>query len=216
MLNQKWDEVLRPVLESDFFNNLMEKVKKEYENKTIFPKHENIFKTFQKVDYDEVLVVIIGQDPYHGLNEAHGLAFSVQEGVKTPPSLRNIFKELESDLSIKRINTDLTDWVEQGVFLLNTILTVEEDKPLSHKDLGWEYFTDQVIKVLNEKEKPIIFILWGNYAKSKKALISNEKHYIIESAHPSPLSASRGFFGSKPFSRINQIIKKHYNKEIKW
>lgn len=216
MLNREWDVVLTPILKSNFFINLLSKVNEEYQNKAIFPKYENIFNAFKKTDYSNVFVVIIGQDPYHGENEAHGLAFSVQKGIKMPPSLQNIFKELENDLGIKRTLTDLSDWTEQGVFLLNTILTVEKDKPLSHKSLGWEIFTDYVIKVLNSRKQPIVFVLWGNYAKSKKALITNKNHYIIESAHPSPLSASRGFFGSRPFSRINNILKNHYNKEIKW
>lgn len=216
MLNDKWNTVLEPVLNSSSFQELMNFIKEEYSKKTIFPEYNNIFKVFQKLDYDEVLVVLIGQDPYHGLNEAHGLAFSVKKNTKTPPSLRNIFKELESDLGIKRTDTDLSDWVDQGVFLLNAILTVEENKPLSHKNKGWEEFTDQVISLLNKREKPIIFLLWGNYAKGKKKLITNDHHYIIESVHPSPLSAYGGFFGSKPFSRINKIIKHHYNKEIKW
>ena len=167
-------------------------------------------------DYDNVKVVILGQDPYHGLGEAHGLSFSVRKGIKMPPSLLNIFKELKSDLGIERTNTDLTDWAKQGVLLLNSIMTVEKDKPLSHKNKGWEIFTDNIIKLLNERQVPVIFILWGNFARSKKALITNPRHKIIESAHPSPLSASRGFFGSKPFSKTNTYLKEMNIETIKW
>ena len=216
MINKKWDIVLQDEFKKDYFASLGRFVKKEYSSKIIFPKYSDIFNALRLTDYDNVKVVIIGQDPYHGENEAHGLCFSVKQGVKMPPSLLNIFKELESDLNIKRANTDLTDWAKQGVLLLNAIMTVEKDKPLSHKDKGWEIFTDNVIKYLNEREKPVIFVLWGSYARSKKELIDTTKHYVIESAHPSPLSASRGFFGSKPFSKINKILRENNQEEIKW
>ena len=159
--------------------------------------------------------MVLGQDPYHGENEAHGLSFSVQEGVKLPPSLHNIYKELYDDLGIKNgPSGDLTAWAKQGVLMLNSILTVRKDEPASHKNLGWENFTDAIIKKINEKETPVVFILWGNYAKSKKALITNEKHLVIESAQPSPLSARYGFFGSKPFSRANNFLKANKIKEV--
>lgn len=216
MINKKWDLVLKDEIKKDYFKKLGVFVKTEYKNKKCFPAYSNIFNALRYTDYDEVKVVILGQDPYHGLNEAHGLSFSVQKGVNRPPSLNNIFKELYNDLGIKRQNNDLTDWAKQGVLLLNSVLTVEMDHPLSHKDKGWEVFTDYIIKSLNERKKPVVFILWGNYARSKKTLITNERHMIIESAHPSPLSASRGFFGSKPFSKTNECLKKFGFKPIEW
>ena len=215
MINKKWDIVLRDEFKKEYFKELGIFVKNEYKHKTVFPPYENIFDALRFTDYDDVLVVILGQDPYHGLGEAHGLSFSVHNNVKMPPSLLNIFKELYSDLGIKRTNSDLTDWAKQGVLLLNSIMTVEQDKPLSHKDKGWEIFTDTIIKKLNEREEPVIFVLWGSFARSKKEFITNSRHYIIESAHPSPLSASRGFMGSKPFSKINNFLSKR-NKKINW
>lgn len=216
MINKKWDFVLKEELKKDYFKKLGIFVNSEYKQKQIFPPYENIFDALRFTDYDNVKVVILGQDPYHGLGEAHGLSFSVRKGIKMPPSLLNIFKELKSDLGIERTNTDLTDWAKQGVLLLNSIMTVEKDKPLSHKDKGWEIFTDSIIKLLNERQAPVIFILWGNFARSKKALITNPRHKIIESAHPSPLSASRGFFGSKPFSKTNTYLKEMNIEPIKW
>lgn len=216
MINKQWDKKLRDEIKKDYYQNLKKFIKQEYQSKQIFPQYENIFNALKLTDYDEVKVVILGQDPYHGIGEAHGLSFSVCNGVKIPPSLRNIFKELYSDLGITRISTDLTDWAKQGVLLLNSVMTVEKDKPLSHKDKGWEIFTDNIIRMLNKKETSIIFILWGNYAKSKKELITNPIHKIIESAHPSPLSASRGFFGSKPFSKTNEYLKENKVKKINW
>ncbi len=216
MINKKWDIVLKEELKKDYFRNLGIFVRNEYKNKRVFPPYENIFDALRFTDYDEVKVVILGQDPYHGLGEAHGLSFSVKEGVDMPPSLQNIFKELENDLGIKRNKSDLTDWAKQGVLLLNSIMTVEKDKPLSHQNKGWEIFTDNIIKYLNERKQPVIFVLWGSFARSKKNLITNSRHYIIESVHPSPLSAYRGFFGSKPFSKINNILKKNNIDEIKW
>ena len=216
IINKTWDTVLADEMKKEYFRNLGIFVKNEYKHKTIFPPYENIFDALRFTDYDQVKVVILGQDPYHGLGEAQGLSFSVHNGVKMPPSLLNIFKELRSDLGINRISTDLTDWAKQGVLLLNSIMTVEMDRPLSHKNKGWEVFTDNIIKYLNEREKTVIFILWGNFARSKKALITNSRHKIIESAHPSPLSASRGFFGSKPFSRTNNYLKELGWEEINW
>ena len=196
--------------------NLQKFVRNEYKNKTIFPPASLVFKALELSDYDKVKVVILGQDPYHGIGEAQGLSFSVPVDVKRPPSLRNIFVELENDLGIKRDKNDLSDWASQGVLLLNSILTVQMDSPLSHKDKGWEVFTDEIIKLVNKKETPVVFILWGSYARSKKVLIDNPIHYVIESVHPSPLSASRGFFGSKPFSKTNNFLEKNKIEGIKW
>lgn len=216
MINKKWDVILKEDFESPYFEKLGIFVKNEYKNKIIYPEYKDIFNALKYTDYDEVKVVILGQDPYHGENEAHGLSFSVKEGVQMPPSLRNIFKELKNDIGIERTQTDLSDWAKQGVLLLNSIMTVVKDTPLSHKDKGWEIFTDSIIKKLGEREKPLVFILWGNYARSKKELIKNKNHLIIENVHPSPLSASRGFFGSKPFSKTNVFLEKNGINKIEW
>lgn len=216
MINKKWDIILKDEFKKEYFKELGIFIREEYKTKTIFPPYENIFDALRFTDYDKVKVVILGQDPYHGLGEAHGLSFSVRENVKMPPSLLNIFKELYSDLGIKRTKSDLTDWAKEGVLLLNSIMTVVKDTPLSHKNKGWEIFTDNIISKLNEREEPVIFLLWGNFARSKKELITNKRHKIIESVHPSPLSASRGFFGSKPFSKINNYLKEMNKEEIKW
>lgn len=207
MINKNWDVILKDEFNKEYFKKLGTFVKEQYKTKTCFPAYANIFNALRYTDYDEVKVVILGQDPYHGMHEAHGLSFSVREGIKRPPSLVNIFKELESDLGIVRDHSDLTNWAKQGVLLLNAIMSVEKDKPLSHKDKGWEMFTDTIIQKLNEREKPIVFILWGGYARSKKTYITNPNHYIVESVHPSPLSAYNGFFGSKPFSKTNNFLK---------
>lgn len=216
MINKKWDIVLKEEMKKDYFRNLGIFVKNEYQHKIVFPEYKNIFNALRYTDYDEVKVVILGQDPYHGDREAHGLSFSVQEGVPMPPSLQNIVKELEDDLGIKRTTSDLTDWAKKGVLLLNSIMTVVRNSPLSHKEKGWETFTDNIIRKLNERETPIVFILWGSYARSKKALITNSRHKIIESVHPSPLSAYRGFFGSKPFSKTNTFLESQGMKGIDW
>ena len=216
MINKKWNIILKEEVQKPYFKNLGIFIKDEYKKKTVYPEYKNVFNALRYTDYDDVKVVILGQDPYHGPNEAHGLSFSVQKGVKRPPSLDNIFKELENDLGIKRENNDLTDWAKQGVFLLNSIMTVIKDSPLSHKDKGWETFTDNLIKLLNEREKPIVFILWGSYARSKKTLITNKNHDIIESPHPSPLSAYRGFFGSRTFSKTNNFLVSHGISPVKW
>ena len=216
MINKKWDVILKDEIKKDYFKNLGIFVKNEYKHKIIYPEYKNIFNALRYTDYDEVKVVILGQDPYHGEHEAHGLSFSVPEGVKMPPSLFNIFKELNNDLGIKRTKTDLTDWAKQGVLLLNSIMTVVKDSPLSHKSKGWEIFTDRLIELLGEREEPMVFILWGSYARSKKELIKNKNHLILESVHPSPLSASRGFFGSKPFSKTNNFLLKNNIKPIDW
>lgn len=215
MIGNDWDEILKPVWESAGFNKFLNKVKDEYKNYTCYPKYENIFNALKLTPYSNVKVVIIGQDPYHGEGEAHGLSFSVQRGVKLPPSLQNIFKELNDDLGIKNETYgDLTPWAKEGVLLLNSILTVRKDSPLSHKDLGWQLLTDHIIKILNLKKEPIVFILWGSFARSKKVFITNKQHLVIESTHPSPYSARNGFFGSKPFSKTNDFLKKNNEKEI--
>ncbi|MDD6387883.1 MAG: uracil-DNA glycosylase [Bacilli bacterium] len=215
-VNNNWDIILKDEYEKEYFKNLLNYINEEYNNKTVYPLKENIFKALEYTDYNDIKVVILGQDPYHGEGEAQGLSFSIPNDIRITPSLRNIFKELKNDLNIERTNTDLSDWAKQGVLLLNAILTVCKDTPLSHKDKGWEIFTDEIIKKINEREKPVIFILWGNYARSKKKLITNKNHYVIESAHPSPLSASRGFFDSKPFSKTNNILISINKESIRW
>jgi uracil-DNA glycosylase len=195
----------------------MEFLRNEYETKTIYPKKQDIFNAFQFTSYKNVRVVLLGQDPYHGPNQAHGLSFSVNPDVKIPPSLRNIFKELHQDLGFPIPNNGyLEKWARQGVMLLNTVLTVREGEAHSHKNKGWETFTNEVIRQLNEKESPIIFILWGRPAQTKINLIDTQKHYVIESAHPSPLSANRGFFGSRPFSKANEILENKNLPRIDW
>ena len=217
MIGNNWDLVLKDEYKKDYFIELLDFVKNEYKNKTIYPKQNEVFNAFRYTDFDNVKVVILGQDPYHGPNQAEGLSFSVKDEVLKPPSLQNIFKELESDLGIQfPKHNSLIPWTKQGVLLLNAVLTVEEHKPTSHKNKGWETFTDDVIKIINQKKDPVVFILWGAYARNKKNLITNPKHYIIESAHPSPFSARNGFFGSKPFSKTNNFLKKNNIKEIDW
>ena len=216
MIGNKWDSILKEEFNKDYFKELMKFLNKENKSKTIFPKSIDLFKALKLTDYDDVNVVILGQDPYHGDGEANGLCFSVNHGIQTPPSLQNIFKELKSDLNVERTDTDLSDWAKQGVLLLNTVLTVEKDKAFSHRGKGWEIFTDKIIEKLNEKEDPIVFVLWGNAARSKKVLLTNEKHMVVESAHPSPLSYNRGFKDSKPFSKVNSMLKSVNKKEIKW
>lgn len=217
MIGNDWDIVLKEEKEKEYFQNLLNLIKKEYETKTIYPKQTEIFKAFRNTPYSQTKVVILGQDPYHGVNQAEGLSFSVKVGVQKPPSLQNIFKELKDDLGCEiPLNGSLVSWTEEGVLLLNTVLTVEAGKPASHKDLGWEKFTDEVIKKVNEKTTPVVFILWGSFARSKKAFITNPIHYIIESPHPSPFSAYNGFFGSKPFSKTNNFLISKGLKPINW
>lgn len=207
MITEKWDEILKEEYQKEYFIKLLKILQIEYRTKTVFPKKSEVFRALRLTDYDQIKIVILGQDPYHGEGEAEGLSFSVKDGIRKPPSLRNIFKELHNDLGYDEPkNGSLIKWAKEGVLLLNSMLTVEKDKPLSHKPLGWEQFTDEVIKKINEKETPVVFILWGAYARSKKKYITNPNHYIIESAHPSPFSASYGFFGSRPFSRANKFL----------
>lgn len=216
MIGNDWDIILKEEFHKPYFINLVKFLNVESKNKVIYPKNEDLFKALKETSYNDTKVVILGQDPYHGENEANGLCFSVNHGIKTPPSLQNIFKELKNDLGIIRTDTDLIDWAKQGILLLNTVLTVEKDKAFSHRDKGWEIFTDEIIKKLNEKNDPIVFVLWGSAAKSKKALLTNNIHKIVESAHPSPLSYYRGFSGSKPFSKVNNLLKSVNKVEIRW
>lgn len=217
MIGNDWDLYLKDEYEKDYFKNLIKFIDNEYKAKTIYPKKSEIFNAFRFTNYKDTKVVILGQDPYHGENQAEGLSFSVKNCVRKPPSLQNIFKELESDLGIKfPTNNSLIPWAKEGVLLLNTVLTVEENKAASHKEQGWEIFTDEVIKILNEKTTPIVFILWGSFARSKKKYITNNIHYVIESAHPSPFSAYNGFFGSRPFSKTNEFLKSKELKQINW
>ena len=207
MITEKWDKILEEEYKKEYFIKLLKTLQIEYRTKTIFPPKHDVFRAMRLTDYDNIKVVILGQDPYHGEGEAEGLSFSVRDGIRKPPSLKNIFKELEDDLGYKEPQSgSLVKWAKEGVLLLNSLLTVEKDKPLSHKKLGWERFTDEIIKKINEKETPVVFILWGAYAKSKKTYITNNNHYIIESTHPSPFSARNGFFGSKPFSKTNKFL----------
>ena len=216
MFNNDWDIILKDEINKDYFKNIINTVDNLYKEKEIFPKKEDIFNAF-KIQYKDIKVVILGQDPYHGEGEAHGYAFSCLK-TPIPPSLKNIYKELYSDLGIEKdmTNGDLTPWAKEGVMLLNVCLTVEKDKPNSHKDLGWNIFTDEVIKKLNEREDPLVFILWGNFAKEKEKYITNKNHLVISSAHPSPFSARNGFFGSKPFSKTNNFLINNNKKSINW
>ena len=211
-----WDIVLKDEISKEYFINLLDTVNKLYLEKEIYPPKKDVFNTF-RLSFKDVKVVILGQDPYHGTGDAHGYAFSCLK-TPIPPSLKNIYKELYDDLGIEKdmLDGNLLPWVKQGVMLLNTGLTVEKDKPNSHKDLPWDVFTDEVIRKLNEREKPVVFILWGNNARKKKDLITNSRHLVIESAHPSPFSARNGFFGSKPFSKTNNFLEKNNINKINW
>ena len=217
MIGNDWDKKLDVIWNSDGFKKFFNIIMNEYDKKTIFPPKDHIFEALKLTSFENTKVVIVGQDPYHGVGEAHGLSFSVQKGIKVPPSLKNIYKELERDLGIQpKEHGYLNGWAKQGVLLLNAVLTVEKDKPASHRKLGWERLTDYIIKVLNTKEEPIVFILWGNFAKEKSVLITNPKHLIITSPHPSPFSANSGFFGSQPFSKTNAFLASHNKKTIDW
>lgn len=217
LVGNDWDRVLDHEYHEEYFKKIVDFINKEYQEKEIFPPKSRILRALSLTNYPDVRVVILGQDPYHGVGEANGLAFAVSDGVKLPPSLRNIYKELYNDLGIEPASVgNLECWAREGVLLLNAVLTVEKDKPASHKALGWENFTDAIIKSLNDKQTPVVFILWGNFARSKKNLITNPKHFIIESTHPSPFSANHGFFGSKPFSKTNQFLRENHLKEIDW
>ena len=217
MIGNDWDEVLKVIWNSEGFKKFYHIIENEYNTKTIYPPKDHIFNALKLTPYKNVKVVIVGQDPYHGEGEAMGLSFSVNKDIKIPPSLQNIYKELNDDLNIPiHQDGDLTKWAKEGVLLLNAVLTVEKDKPASHRNLGWEPLTDYIIKELNQKDEPVVFILWGNFAKEKAKYITNPNHYIITSPHPSPFSARTGFFGSKPFSKTNNYLIKKNIKPIDW
>ena len=215
-IGNDWDIVLKDVFESNEFRDLIIRVNDEYSKGICFPIKGEVFNAIKLTSYKNVKVVIVGQDPYHGEGEAHGLSFSVL-CKKLPPSLQNIYKEMYDDLGIiPSTSGNLTCWAKEGVLLLNSVLTVRKDSPASHKNLGWQDFTDQIIRTIEEKDDVVVYILWGNFAKSKKALITNPKHFVIESAHPSPFSARYGFFGSKPFSKTNEILINNGVEPINW
>ncbi len=217
IFDNDWQELLESEMEKEYYQNLRQFLIKEYSTRTIYPDMYDIFNALHLTAYKDVKAVILGQDPYHGPNQAYGLAFSVKEGIRIPPSLVNIYKELHDDLGCYIPNNGcLTKWAKEGVLLLNASLTVRAGEANSHSRIGWEIFTDHIIKLLNEREDPIVFILWGNNARKKKEMITNPKHYIIESVHPSPLSASRGFFGSKPFSKTNKFLESIGKEPIDW
>ena len=211
-----WTEILAPIKNTEYFTTLWEKVKEEYQTTKCFPPKDQIFRAIELTPFDEVKVVIIGQDPYHNDNQANGLCFSVSDKVKAPPSLKNIFKELEADLGIKKTSNELEMWAKQGVLLLNATLTVRAHEANSHKDLGWGQFTDFIIKEISDKKENVVFVLWGAFAQKKAGLIDTKKHFIIQSVHPSPLSARKGFFGSRPFSKINQFLEEKGKEPINW
>lgn len=216
-IEETWKKVLQEEFDKPYFESLVDKVKTEYKTKTIFPKGSLIFNAFNLCPFDKVKVVILGQDPYHEIGQAHGLAFSVPEGIALPPSLQNIYKEIESDLNIKvEQNGDLTRWAKQGVLLLNSTLTVEQHKAASHQNFGWETFTDNVIKSLSQEKEHLVFILWGSFAIKKSSLIDKTKHLVLTSVHPSPLSAYRGFFGNKHFSKTNDYLVANNIEPINW
>lgn len=218
-IGNDWDDILAEEMEKPYYRALEEFLDEEYASHTVFPPRDEIFTAFRYTPYDDVKVLLLGQDPYHEVGQAHGMAFSVQTGIKQPPSLVNIFKEIDSDLGITPPPTDkgcLTPWAESGVLLLNTVLTVREHEANSHRGKGWEQLTDAVISKLNEREKPLVFILWGSNAKSKLPLITNKNHLVIAGVHPSPLSAYRGFFGGKYFSRANEFLERHGTPAVNW
>ncbi len=213
----EWDGLLSGEFHKDYYLRLREFLKREYRTQTVYPDMYRIFAALQSTSYSEVRAVILGQDPYHGPGQAHGLCFSVQEGVPPPPSLQNIFRELHDDLGVPIPQTGcLTPWTRQGVLLLNTVLTVRAGQPNSHRGMGWEIFTDRVISLLNEREKPMVFLLWGANARAKLPLISNSRHLALLAAHPSPLSAYSGFFGCRHFSRANAFLRENGEGEIDW
>lgn len=212
----EWNEVFRTIKAQHDFSELDKALTERYNNGKVFPPRDEIYTAFKLTPFESVKVVIIGQDPYHNDHQAHGLSFSVNDGVKLPPSLLNIYKELEADLNIKRTSGSLKDWAEEGVLLLNTVLTVDAHQANSHRGLGWEVFTDNVIRAVSENLQHVVFILWGKPAQKKKQLIDTGKHHIIQSVHPSPLSAYRGFFGSKPFSETNDYLNSHHRGGIDW
>lgn len=216
-IEASWNNILQNEFGQDYFLQLEKFLKEEYSQKTIYPSREEIFQTFELCPFDNTRVVILGQDPYHGYKQAHGLCFSVNDGIKSPPSLVNIFKELQSDLGLpKPINGNLSRWASQGILMLNATLTVQAAKPGSHQKKGWEQFTDAVISRLSEKKENLVFLLWGAYAQRKGEIIDRNKHLVLKSAHPSPFSVHRGFFGNKHFSKTNNFLTGKKLKIIEW
>lgn len=212
-----WHDVIGQEKQKDYFKSVRQFEQERRQVANVYPKEENIFKALELTPYDTVKVVILGQDPYHGAGQAHGLSFSVQDGIAIPPSLQNIYKELEDDMGIPiSASGNLTKWAKQGVLLLNTVLTVEEGQANSHRGKGWEIFTDTIIAALNDCPRPLVFVLWGKPAQQKAKMITNSRHLILQAPHPSPLSAYRGFFGSRPFSRINQFLTDTGQEPIDW
>ena len=212
-----WNEILAEEMKKDYYQELQAFVQKRREEVRVFPEENDVFRALKLTPFESVKVVILGQDPYHGFGQAHGLSFSVQKGIPLPPSLRNIYKELQEDLGGELpTEGDLSHWAKQGVLLLNTVLTVEEGNANSHKGMGWETLTNRLIESLNELNHPVIFILWGKPAQDKEKLITNPSHVILKAPHPSPLSAYRGFFGSKPFSKVNEILIQQGQTPIRW
>ncbi|ANF97666.1 uracil-DNA glycosylase [Paenibacillus bovis] len=217
MFGNDWDDILKEEMKQPYFQELMNWLDTEYEEHTIYPPRDLLFQAFRLTPYAEVKAVILGQDPYHGAGQAEGMSFSVQPGVKVPPSLRNIYIELKEDVGVETPNHgSLVSWGQHGVLLLNTALTVRAGQPASHRGKGWERFTDAVIRLLNERKEPMVFLLWGNHAAEKQVLINTDHHLVIRSAHPSPFAARKGFFGSRPFSQTNQFLEKHQIEPIDW
>ncbi|MEW4427054.1 uracil-DNA glycosylase [Paenibacillus illinoisensis] len=217
MFENDWDTVLREEIESEYFNDIRYALAGEYKTQTVYPSKENLFSALKLTPYHQVKAVILGQDPYHGAGQAHGLSFSVMPGVRIPPSLLNIYKELHADLGLPIPKHGyLVHWAEQGVLLLNNVLTVREGQPNSHQGLGWQKFTDSVIRALNERSEPMVFMLWGSHAQKKGAFINRDKHLVLESTHPSPLAAHRGFLGSRPFSKANDFLTSKGIQPIDW
>lgn len=217
LFHNDWGELLHPEMELPYYQELRKRLAAEYRERVVYPNPYQIFQALHWTPYAEVKVVILGQDPYHGPGQAHGLSFSVQQGVRQPPSLQNIFKELKADLGCDIPNHgNLEHWAKQGVLLLNAVLTVRESEANSHKNFGWEKFTDRIVACLNDREKPMAFILWGRHAQQKASFIDEKRHCVIRSAHPSPLSAHAGFFGSQPFSKSNAFLRQSGQQEIDW
>ncbi len=216
-IGNEWDALLADEIKKDYYLRLREFLKQEYSTRRIYPPMNDIFNALRRTSYSDVKAVILGQDPYHGAGQAHGMCFSVKKGTPPPPSLQNIFKELKSDLGIDPPNHgELTAWADSGVLLLNTVLTVREGLANSHRGMGWEQFTDRIIELLNQREKPMVFLLWGGNARSKARLITNPNHLVLQCAHPSPLSAYNGFFGCRHFSKTNEFLEQHGIAPINW
>lgn len=217
IIGNEWDTLLADEIKKDYYLRLREFLKKEYSTRTIYPPMNDIFNALRRTSYSDVKAVILGQDPYHGAGQAHGMCFSVKKGTPPPPSLQNIFKELNSDLGIDPPgHGELTSWADNGVLLLNTVLTVREGAANSHKGMGWEQFTDRIIELLNQREQPMVFLLWGGNARAKAGIITNPNHLVLQCAHPSPLSAYNGFFGCRHFSKTNEFLKQHGIEPVNW